>query len=311
MHPIQSHKYHLMATADRITFAASSNISGHMKNNIYPCIWFDGTAHEAASLYCSVFPKAKITMETPLVVQFDIEGQRFMGLNGGPTFRPNPSISFMAWYDDEAPIRQAHDLLTAGGTIMMDLGTYPWSELYSMIRDRYGVCWQLYYGKREDTWSAFVPTMMFNRQMTGRAEEAMHFYTGLFPDSSVGSILRYGPGQKDKEGTIQHAQFTIDGHLFACMDSAVDDGYSFDEGLSLVKECDTQEEIDHYWYSLTADGGNESMCGWLKDKYGVSWQIIPRQIGQLMMDPERGQAAMDALLQMRKIDIHLLMAAGQ
>jgi predicted 3-demethylubiquinone-9 3-methyltransferase (glyoxalase superfamily) len=82
--------------------------------------------------------------------------------------------------------------------------------------------------------------------------------------------------------------------------------FSFDEGMSIAVNCDTQEEIDHYWNGLTANGGMESMCGWLKDKYGVSWQIVPSMLGSLMSDPQKGQRVMQALMKMKKLDIAAL-----
>jgi predicted 3-demethylubiquinone-9 3-methyltransferase (glyoxalase superfamily) len=138
-----------------------------MSNSIYPCLWFDGKAKEAAEFYCTVFKDSKIVTDTPMVVQFELNGTRFMGLNGGPHFQ-------------------------------------------------------------------------------------------------------------------------------------------FNEAVSFVVNCDNQEEIDYYWERLTADGGKESMCGWLKDKYGLSWQIVPSNISKLMTDPERAQRVMPVLMQMKKLDIQKL-----
>jgi predicted 3-demethylubiquinone-9 3-methyltransferase (glyoxalase superfamily) len=138
-----------------------------MNNPIYPCLWFDGKAKEAAEFYCSVFKDSRILTDTPMVVQFELNGSRFMGLNGGPHFK-------------------------------------------------------------------------------------------------------------------------------------------FNEAVSLVVNCETQEEIDYYWEKLTGEGGQESMCGWLKDKYGLSWQIVPSNMGKLMTDPARAQRVMPVLMQMKKLDIRKL-----
>lgn len=140
-----------------------------MKNSMHPCLWFNGNALEAANFYCSVFTNSKITVNTPMVVNFELNGQKFMGLNGGPHF-------------------------------------------------------------------------------------------------------------------------------------------TFNEAVSFVVECETQEEIDYFWNKLTA-GGSESMCGWLKDKYGVSWQIVPRILAQLMTDANRSQRVMQAFMQMKKFDIATLLKA--
>ncbi|MBI3135092.1 MAG: VOC family protein [Bacteroidetes bacterium] len=138
-----------------------------MKKEIYPCFWFDAKAKEAATYYCSVFKNARITSENPMVVIFEINGQKFMCLNGGPDFKFNESVSF-------------------------------------------------------------------------------------------------------------------------------------------VVECDTQDEIDYYWNSLTKDGGSEGRCGWLKDKFGLSWQIVPAVLGKLMSNPEKSQRVMQAFMQMKKFDIKTL-----
>ena len=140
-----------------------------MNNQIHPCLWFDNQAQEAAKFYCSVFKNSKITLDTPMVVNFELNGKKFMGLNGGPMFKFNESVSF-------------------------------------------------------------------------------------------------------------------------------------------VVDCDTQEEIDYYWDALTK-GGSESMCGWLKDKYGVSWQIVPSILGQLMTDPERASRVVPAFLKMKKFYIAVLKSA--
>ncbi|HNP19415.1 MAG TPA: VOC family protein [Fulvivirga sp.] len=141
-----------------------------MKKAIYPCLWFDGQAKAAASLYCSIFKNSKIISDSPLVVKFEINGQEFMGLNGGPTFK-------------------------------------------------------------------------------------------------------------------------------------------FNEAVSFVVECESQEEIDTYWDKLIANGGQESQCGWLKDKYGVSWQIIPSILSELMREPEKASRVMDKILKMKKLDIETLINA--
>lgn len=140
-----------------------------MNNQIYPCFWFDGKAKEAAEFYCGIFKNSKITADTPMVVNFELNGKKFMGLNGGPIFK-------------------------------------------------------------------------------------------------------------------------------------------FNEAVSFVVDCETQEEIDHYWNKLT-EGGEESMCGWLKDKFGVSWQIVPDVLGKLMSDPERSGRVVQAFMKMKKFDIETLMNA--
>ena len=147
---------------------------------------------------------------------------------------------------------------------------------------------------------------MFTHDQFGKAEEAIHFYTGLFPNSSTTGILKYSKEDEDEEGKVKHAQFSIDGFVMMAMDSSFDHPFRFSEGISIAVDCDTQEEIDHYWDKMTADGGEESMCGWLKDKFGVSWQIVPAILPKLMADPEKSQKVIEAFMKMRKFDIDVL-----
>jgi predicted 3-demethylubiquinone-9 3-methyltransferase (glyoxalase superfamily) len=153
-----------------------------------------------------------------------------------------------------------------------------------------------------------MPALMFTQSVAGKAEEAMTLYASLSPGSSVEHISRYEKGEDDVEGTVKHGRFLLNGQMFAAMDSSAAHAFTFSEGVSISVSCDTQEEIDKYWNRLTADGGEESMCGWLKDKYGVSWQIVPSMIGKILGDPENGQRAMQALMKMRKIEIEKLIA---
>lgn len=273
-----------------------------MKNKIYPCLWFDGQAKEAAGLYASAFNDFRITSESPMVVSFELAGQKFMALNGGPMFAPTPAVSFFAVCDTTAEMERAWERLSAGGEVLMPLDKYPWSEQYGWVQDRFGVSWQLSLGKLEEVGQKFTPSLMFTNQQAGKAEEAITFYTGIFPGSSVVGVLRYDARDGDVEGTVKHAQFKLGQQVFMAMDSSLPHSFSFTEGVSLVVTCETQEEIDYYWSRLT-EGGQESRCGWLKDRYGVSWQVVPAVLGELMSDPERAPRVVQAFMEMSKLDI--------
>ena len=137
----------------------------------------------------------------------------------------------------------------------------------------------------------------------------MKFYTDIFPKSSINGILLYQEVETQVAGKVKHAQFVLNEKVFMAMDGPGDHQFQFNESISFVVECQTQDEIDFYWNKLTEDGGQESRCGWLKDQFGVSWQIIPAILGKLMSDPERGARVMQALLQMNKLDIKKLETA--
>lgn len=279
-----------------------------MNNNIHPCIWYDGNAKAAAEFYCTVFPGAKITVDSPMVVNFELYGQKFMGLNGGPMFKTNPSVSFLIICEEDNEIELLWKALSEDGMVMMPLDKYDWSERYGFVQDKFGLAWQIMKGKYSDVNQKITPTLLFVGNSFGKAEAAVKYYTEVVKPSSVDGILLYAENEGPAAGSVKHSQFILDGKVFMAMDGYGEHKFAFNEGISFVVECKDQEEIDYFWNTLTSDGGQESMCGWLKDKFGVSWQIIPKNIGTLMMDPINGQKAMQALMQMKKIDIAKLTA---
>lgn len=280
-----------------------------MAKQIYPCLWFDGNAKEAASFYCNAFNDSAIISENPVVVMFKLGGEKFMALNGGPMFKLNPSVSFMVTSETEKETEELFAKLSDEGMVMMPLDKYDWSPKYAFIADKFGVSWQLYTGKLNNVGQVFSPTIMFTGKYCGKAEEAVHFYTKLFPNSSINGILHYAPGEGDREDLVKHSQFKLNNYVMMAMDSSMDHKFSINEATSFVVNCDTQDEIDYYWNNLTADGGQEQQCGWLKDKYGVSWQIVPSVLGELMNDPDRAGRVTQAFMKMKKFDIEALLKA--
>ncbi len=279
-----------------------------MRNPIYPCLWFDGNAKVAAEFYCSVFANSKIKVDTPLVVNFELFGKKFMGLNGGPQFKFNPSVSFFVICETENEIDGAWSKLLKDAKVMMPLNKYPWSDKYGWIQDKFGISWQLMMGNAEAMGGKIIPAFMFTGSQAGKAEQAMNFYASIFSDSKIKDINRYEPGEHDVEGTVKHGRFNLSNQSFVAMDSSAPHGFQFNEAISFVVDCETQTEIDYYWSKLT-EGGQESQCGWLKDKFGVSWQIVPTILGKLMSDPTKSQRVMAAFMQMKKFDIEKLLKA--
>lgn len=280
-----------------------------MKNSIFPCFWCNANAKEMAEYYCRVFKDSKILEENPMVVTFQSSGEKFMCLNGGPEFQITPSISVYTIMDSEEEIQTVWNLLIQGGTEMMPLNSYPWSKKYGWVKDQFGVSWQLTLDKPAHSDQKFIPCLMFSDSNFGKAEEAISFYTTTFEDSSLVFAAKYGEDHGDQEGKIMHAQFYLRGRLFAAMDSSMVQGFNFNEGFSLVVSCENQKQIDHYWDQLT-ENGTESMCGWLKDQYGVSWQIVPSNLGELVSHPTRGKEVISAFMKMKKFDIATLENAG-
>lgn len=294
---------------------------------ITPSLWFDTSAEDAMNFYTSLFPNSKIIsierypekapaefmegMEGRVLTGiFEVGGHRFMALDGGPLFSFNPSISFMINCETRDEINQFWEVLSKDGETLMPLQEYPFSERYGWIQDKFGVSWQLILVPNSVE-QMIIPSFLFVGEKCGLAEEAIRFYASLFNKANVVNIIHYeansGP---EEEGTVMFADLKLEGQLFAAMDSALEHNFTFNEAISFYVECENQKEVDHFWEKLSAVPEAEQ-CGWLKDKYGISWQIIPKQLGEFLSDPDREKAdrAMQAMLQMKKIDIVKLQLA--
>ena len=278
-----------------------------MNNDIFPCLWYDGDAKESAEFYCKIFD-GKITADTPVVMNIDLFGQKIMLLNGGPQFKKNASVSFMVICETEAEVQKYWDQLMDGGMALMPLDSYSWSKKYGWLKDKYDVTWQIFLGEKQAE-QKIIPTLMFIHENNGKALEAMQLYTKTFPNSKIGDVLKYGDGVGNENHevpeNIQNAHFEIDNYSFFCMDNSYDHQFDFNEGISMVVMTHNQEETDHLWNSLTENGGVESSCGWLKDKFGMSWQIIPKKLIELMSDPNqmKAQKVVQKMMEMQKIVI--------
>ncbi|MDD1749837.1 MAG: VOC family protein [Methanothrix sp.] len=287
---------------------------------ITPHLWFDKEAKEAAKFYTSVFMDSKINSITTLhntpsgtvdIVAIVLLEQEFTLISAGPLFKFNPCISFLVACRTKKEVDALWEKLSQGGEALMQLGEYPFSERYGWLQDRYGLSWQIMFMGGYEIKQNITPTLMFVDRQYGKTEDAINFYAAVFRDAEVGDILRYSKGEEpDREGTIKHAAFKLEGREFAVMDSARVHGFAFNEAISFIVHCDTQEEIDYYWEKLSADPKAEQ-CGWLKDRYGVSWQIVPRVMDEMLKDKDKESLARvtEAFLKMKKINIEILKEA--
>lgn len=278
-----------------------------MKTKMYPCIWFDTKAREAAEFYCSVFPDTKILDSSPVVTNFELIGTKFMALNGGPLYQVNSSISFYVYCGDDDEIVRLYSLLSENGSTLMPLGKYAWSEKYAWVIDKYGTNWQLDIDTINSS-QKIVPALLFANEKMSLIRDVLDHYTQIFNESSIHLEAPYPTTAPVAEGTLLFAQFKLNGFIFNAMSSTMKHDFDFTPGISFVIECVDQEEIDHYWYKLGKDGKYE-MCGWLADKFGISWQIIPAVLSELMNDTEKGERVIKAFLQMQKFDIETLLKA--
>lgn len=298
------------------------------EHKISTCLWFNDQAGEAAKFYTSLFPNSSIGERTrygkegqeihgkpegaEMTVSFELEGEKFTGLNGGPLFSFNPSISFFV-AASETEIDRLWNNLEKGGRIMMPLEKYDWSEKYGWLQDKFGLNWQLMLDREGSMEQKICPLLFFTGERRGQAEEAVHYYTSIFRDSRVEGILKYSEEESDyAKGTVKHAQFRLLGQTFMAMDSGMENVYPFSEAISFVVPCDNQEQIDYYWDHLSEGGDPQAQqCGWLKDKFGVSWQITPSILHKFLTSGNqvRTDRVTKAFLQMKKFDIQKLREA--
>jgi len=289
---------------------------------INPFLWFDKQAEEAVNYYVSsfnsVFGSSSDGKETKILatsrygdsmpglkgsimtMSFKLIGEEFIALNGGPVkdFTFNPSISFFVECKTEDQVDKLFNKLSPGGEIRMPLSKYPFSEKFAWVDDKFGVSWQLNYTKEEPKITTFL---WFNNN----AEEAMNYYISIFSSicnksSEIKKLSRFGVNENGPMGKVQHAVFTLNGKGLMAMDSS---NFNFTPAISLFVNCDTQKEVDILWDKLL-DGGKPMQCGWLTDKFGVTWQIVPAILLKLMSDKDskKSQRVAQAMMKMIKIE---------
>jgi predicted 3-demethylubiquinone-9 3-methyltransferase (glyoxalase superfamily) len=293
-----------------------------LNQKITPFLWFDKEARAAAGLYTSVFADSRTSGTAELsgtpsgtvdIVEVELFGQGFTLMSAGPPFKFTPAVSFLVGYRTGDEVDAAWRELSRGGKPLMDLSAYPFSERYGWVEDRYGLSWQIMSMGGRELGQRITPTLMFVGRQCGKAEEAIRFYASVFNQAKVGDIMRYGTGPgPDRDGTVQHSAFTLEGQEFAAMDSALEHNFTFSEAISFVVHCANQAETDHYWNSLSADPEAER-CGWLKDRYGLSWQVVPNALGEMLADRDAARVARvtEAFLKMKKLAIETLRRAYQ
>jgi len=287
---------------------------------ITPHLWFDKEAKQAAELYTSIFKDSQIKNTATLhntpsgtvdLLTIELLGQEFRLVNAGPLFKFTPAVSFLVACDTKDEVDALWDGLSKEGSTLMELGEYPFSDRYGWTQDRYGLSWQVMFKGDRAIEQRITPTLMFVTEQCGKAEDAINFYTSVFHDTKIDHVFRYGKDEKpDKEGTIKHAGIMVAGRSFALMDSARAHNFTFNEAISFMVHCNTQEEIDYFWSKLSADP-KAGQCGWLKDKFGLSWQVVPTVMDQMLQDKNEKKLARvtQAFLKMKKFDIATLRKA--
>jgi predicted 3-demethylubiquinone-9 3-methyltransferase (glyoxalase superfamily) len=280
-------------------------------------LWYDKEAKEAALFYMSLFDQSKLINATVLentpsgdaeVVNFELAGQSFSAISAGPFFKFNPSISLMVACTTVEEVNTKWKALSEGGMELMPLGEYPFSKWYGWTQDRYGLSWQLMLVEEAQGVQKITPNLLFSNIACGKAEEAIKYYTEVFEDSEITMVSKYADGEAmTSKAKVNYAAFKLSGIAFSAMDNAFDVDYNFNEAFSIMVNCKDQEEIDYFWDKLSAVPEAEQ-CGWLKDKFGVSWQIVPSNLNDLLSHGSKDeiQRVTEAFLKMKKFDLEAL-----
>ena len=293
---------------------------------ITPNLWCNGNAEEMIEFYGQAFSEFEVlqteyypqTKEDGLedfqlelagkvlTMQFRVHDLEFVAINAGPEFTPNPSISFFVNFDpasDEQAREHLDELwakLVEGGTVLMELGEHPFSKHYGWVQDKFGVSWQLILTNPEgEPRPKIIPSLLFSGPAQNRAREAAEYYVQTFMDAKLGNLAPYGQtlGPVVPE-SLAFGELSIAGEWLTVIDSGVEQPFTFSEGISLSVACKDQAEIDTLWEALSTVPEAEQ-CGWCKDQFGVSWQIVPENMSELMQKPE----AYKTMMQQKKIQI--------
>lgn len=286
-------------------------------SKLVPHLWFDKEAREASQFYVSLFENSSIRntvviSNTPSgeseLIDFTLAGQEFMAISAGPFFKFNPSVSLMVNCDSKDEVALKWEKLSECGEILMPLQEYPFSKFYGWVQDRYGLSWQLMLVENSGYSQKITPNLLFSSVVCGKAEEAVNFYTGIFENSKIDFVSRYQEGEAQSvSAKVNFVSFCLDEMNFTAMDNAYDVEYTFNEAFSIIVKCKNQQEIDFCWEKLSFVPEAEQ-CGWLKDKYGLSWQIVPERLNEMMHDPSSEKRAIltETFLKMKKLVIQEL-----
>lgn len=283
---------------------------------IVPHLWFDTQAREAAEWYVSLFENSKILNTYNLQgtpsgdtesVDFQLAGVTFAAISAGPYFTLNPSISLMVSCADTDEVDSLYEKLVKNGDVLMPLGEYPFSKRYAWIQDRFGLNWQLMLDENPLDQKIRL-NVLFAGEACGKAEDALDYYLSVFEGSEKHAVSEYETGEaEDSRAKIKYSEFNVNENQLILMDHGLGGEFTFNEGISLMIMCVTQAEIDYYWEKLSHVPESEE-CGWVKDQFGVSWQIVPTRLNELLLEgtEEEAYRVTQAMLKMKKLDIEAL-----
>lgn len=284
---------------------------------IVPYLWFDHQAEAAVDLYTHTFMHSHVASNhlytesgaklagrpegSLLSIEFVIAGQPMVALNGGPVYQFTPANSFYVHCAFAEEVDRIYEKLLAGGEVLMELGQYPFSPRFAWVRDPFGVNWQI---MQSDQPCQIVPGFLFTGSHIGQAESAIRHYVATIPHSALQTM------EKSPDGLVQYATFTLNGQTFAATESSFDHGFDFSPAISFLLSCETEDEFEAIWSALT-DASADPQCGWVTDRFGITWQIVPEALFALVHcdDEVRRERVLKALYPMQKINLAMLKQA--
>jgi predicted 3-demethylubiquinone-9 3-methyltransferase (glyoxalase superfamily) len=285
---------------------------------ITPFLWFEKDMNAVVNYYASIFPSVTTSAESELentpsgnvqTKSIFIYGTQLDLMTAGPYLPFNPTVSFIINCDSPEEAEDLWNKITKDGKELMPLGSYDFASKYGWAADKYGVSWQVICMNGEKPSEKVVSTLMFCGDVCGRAAEAMNFYTSIFKNSEISYVSEYDGSEPvdDARAKTKHAGFALDGVPFSVLDSGKISPLTFNQAISFVVYCKDQEEIDYYYEKLSYSG-NEVQCGWLNDKFGVPWQIVPTRMTEMLSKGTKEQIARvtEAFMKMKKFDLKIL-----
>lgn len=281
---------------------------------IVPYLWFDREAREAVTFYTALFDDSRITSSTVLnntpsgdveMLSFELAGMTFGAISAGPYFKHNPSVSLMVYCSTKEEVDRLWSEISVGGFELMPLGEYPFCSHYAWVQDRFGLSWQLMWYENQPVEQKIVPCLLFSQEVCGKAEVAARYYAETFDDSQITFVNPYPPGEAvNPNAKVNFLDFKLSGLRFCAMDNGYPADFDFSEAFSFVVNCKDQEEIDYFWEKLSFVPEAEQ-CGWVKDAYGLSWQIVPENLNRYLSsgNDEEKTRITESFLKMKKFDL--------
>lgn len=280
---------------------------------IIPHLWFDKEALEAVQLYTSLFPDSHMDWihdltDTPsgdaVLVQFQLANLTLAAISAGPYFKLNESTSLMVHFQNKDELNRIFEALSEAGRVLMPLGEYPFNSHYVWFEDRFGLSWQFFYSPENSRAVQLEICLLFSQKQVGQARSFLEKAQALFLNSQIGTVNHYQENEKQEaKALINYGELLLNQQRLVVMDHGFGGENSFNEAFSLMVYTDSQEETQRLYQQLSHVPESEQ-CGWVKDEFGISWQIVPRPLMEAYenLPKDRMKQVNDAILTMKRLN---------